>query len=132
MDTVSTPVRHDAIFVGFKPIDDLHREFQAIVDALTDPAEADYGTHLLALHEHLLRHCAVEEQWMRDEGYPHDARHRQAHEALLESVAEMRRRFDANDLDAVRRFGAELMQRFAAHAADEDAALAAYLRGDAY
>lgn len=132
MDTLSTPLRHDAIFVGFKPIDDLHREFQAIVDALTDPAEADYGTHLLALHEHLLRHCAIEERLMRDEDYPHYARHRQAHEALVESVADMRRRFDANDLDAVRRFGAELMTRFAAHAADEDAPLAAYLKGDVH
>jgi hemerythrin len=129
MNAVTTPVRHDDIFVGFKPIDDLHREFQAIVDALRDPAEADYGTHLLALHEHLLRHCAVEEQFMRDEGYPHYARHRRAHEQLLESVAEVRRRYDAGDIDAARRYGAELMAWFAAHAAEEDAPLASYLRG---
>ncbi|MCS7100254.1 MAG: hemerythrin family protein [Burkholderiaceae bacterium] len=124
-----TTVRHDAIFVGFKPIDDLHREFQDIVDALSDPAEADTGAHLLALHEHLLRHCALEEQYMRDEGYPHYARHRRAHEQLLEAVAEMRRRYDANDLDAVRRFGPQLLQWFAAHAAQEDAPLAAFLKG---
>jgi hemerythrin len=58
-------VTHSPILVGFKPIDDLHREFEAILEALNDPAEADYGAHLLALHEHLLRHCDTEEQFRR-------------------------------------------------------------------
>jgi len=28
-------VFHDSLLIGFKPIDDLHREFQDILDALT-------------------------------------------------------------------------------------------------
>ena len=125
----AAPVRHDEILVGFKPIDDLHREFQAILDALNDPAEADYGQHLLALHEHLLRHCGTEETFMLQENYPHLERHRRAHEHLLESVSEVRRKFDAGDVGAVHRYAADLMNWFAIHAQSEDAELAGFLKG---
>lgn len=122
-------VRHDDIFVGFKPIDDLHYEFQAIVDALNDPAEADYGVHLLALHEHMLRHTALEEQYMLQENYPHYTVHKHEHDRFVERVADMRRRFDAGDVDGVRRYAHELMGWFAAHAHNHDAPLATFLKG---
>lgn len=129
MPAVANPFKHTDILVGFKPIDDLHREFQAILDALNDPAEAAFGEDLLALHEHLLRHCATEEQFMLQENYPHYRRHKRAHEHLLESVAEARRKFDANDLDGVHRFSTELASWFAIHAQTEDAELAGFLKG---
>jgi hemerythrin-like metal-binding protein len=124
-------IRHDDIFVGFKPIDDLHREFQNIVDALVDPAEADYGEHLLALHEHMLRHTALEEQYMLQENYPHYGVHKREHDRFVERLADMRRRFDAGDTESVRHYANELMGWFAAHAQNHDAALAAYLKGEA-
>lgn len=123
-------VRHDDIFVGFKPIDDLHHEFQNIVDALNDPAEADYGEHLLALHEHMLRHTALEEQYMLQENYPHYGVHKREHDRFVERLADMRRRFDAGDVDGVRHYAHELMGWFAAHAQNHDAQLAAYLKGE--
>jgi hemerythrin len=126
---VAPPIRHPEILVGFKPIDDLHREFEDILTALNDPAEADYGQDLLALHEHLLRHCSTEESFMMQENYPHLARHKRAHENLLESVSEVRRRFDAGDIEAVRRYAADLMNWFAIHASSEDAELAGFLKG---
>ncbi len=122
-------VAHDRILVGFKPIDDLHREFESIVAALNDPTEADYGAHLLALHEHLLRHCATEETFMLQEDYAHYARHKRAHEHLLDSVSDVRRQFDAGDVDAVHRYADELMGWFEVHAQTEDAELAAFLKG---
>jgi hemerythrin len=129
MTKLGAPVRQTNILVGFKPIDDLHREFEEILDALNDPAEADYGTHLLALHEHFLRHGATEEAFMLQENYPHYARHKRAHEQLLESISQIRRQFDAGEIDAVRRFGRDLMNWFAIHASVEDAELAAFLKG---
>lgn len=129
MPIAALPVRHSEILVGFKPIDDLHREFEQILEVLNDPAEADYGEHLLALHEHLLRHCSTEEQFMKQENYPHYDRHRRAHEHLLESVSDVRRKFDAGDVDAVRRYAADLMNWFGIHAQSEDAELAGYLKG---
>lgn len=124
-------ITHSRILVGFKPIDDLHREFEAILAALNDPAEADFGAHLLALHEHLLRHCATEESFMLQENYGHYARHKRAHEHLLDSVSDVRRQLDAGDVDSVRRYAADLMNWFAIHAQSEDAELAAFLKGQA-
>lgn len=126
---VESEFRHDQLLIGFKPIDDLHREFQDILDALLDPAEADYATHLLELHRHLLRHCAIEEEFMRQEDYPLIDQHRRAHERLLESVAEARRRYDAGDIEGTRRFCADLLDWFKIHAHREDAELAHFLRG---
>jgi hemerythrin len=129
MSQAAPQTRHDDIFVGFKPIDDLHHEFQSIVDALNDPAEADYGEHLLALHEHMLRHTALEEQYMLQENYPHYAVHKHEHDRFVERVADMRRRFDAGDVDGVRHYAHELMGWFAAHAHNQDRPLAAFLKG---
>lgn len=122
-------VRHREILVGFKPIDDLHKEFEDIVNALNDPAEVDYGRHLLALHEHMLRHTAAEESWMVQEGYEHYRRHKRAHDQLLESISEIRRRFDSGDIDGARVFAADLMNWFAIHAQEEDAPLGQALKG---
>jgi hemerythrin len=127
--TVDSRFQLDQVLVGFKPIDDLHREFQDILDALMDPGEADFGGDLLGLHKHLLRHCAIEEEFMRQEDYTHIDRHRREHQRLLESVADARRRFDAGDIPGTRHFCAELMNWFKVHAQGEDAQLAAYLQG---
>src|ERR1700758_1175457 len=98
----------DFFEVGFAPMDELHRQFSDLVAALSAPDAHDYGRLLLALHEHLLRHCALEEQWMMDSGFPSCACHRQEHEMLLEVVAEARRRVDAGDLEGARRLAEEL------------------------
>lgn len=127
----SAQFRHDTLMVGFKPIDDLHREFQDILDALLDPSEADQGKDLLALHEHLLRHCATEEAFMKQEDYPHLDRHRRAHLLLLESVADARRRLDAGDVEGTRRYCRDLLDWFGIHAQTEDRELARFLKGSA-
>ena len=46
MPAADSDFRHNELLIGFKPIDDLHREFQDILDALTDPTEADFGKDL--------------------------------------------------------------------------------------
>jgi len=129
MKAVQPDFRHNKLLVGFKPIDDLHREFQDILEALLDPAEADFGKDLLGLHEHLLRHCATEEEFMRQEDYPHAHRHARAHAILLESVSDARRRFDGGDIEGTRQYCEDLLCWFAIHAQTEDAELAAYLKG---
>ena len=122
--------RHDEIFVGFGPIDDLHREFQMLLDRLVDCEDADYGQHLLELHEHLLRHCGAEEEWMQQERYAGYLRHKHEHEKLLESLSEVRRRLDAGDLDAVQAFSTGLLPWFVVHAQTMDAPLAEFLKGN--
>jgi hemerythrin len=126
---IDSGFRHDRLLIGFKPIDDLHREFQDILDMLLDPDEADYGRDLLGLHKHLLRHCAIEEEFMRQEDYPQIDRHRRQHQRLLESVSDARRRFDSGDIEGTRRFCGELLDWFRVHAQTEDTDLAAFLEG---
>lgn len=114
--------------VGFEPMDELHRQFRELVAGLSAPDAGDDGRQLLALHEHLLRHCALEERWMAESGFPSCACHRQEHEMLLEVVAEARRRVDAGDVEVARRLAEELPHWFETHANTMDAALAFHLR----
>jgi hemerythrin-like metal-binding protein len=112
--------------VGFEPMDAIHREFHDLLAALHQAG--DEGEKLLALHEHLLRHCSQEERWMRDTSFPARAAHEREHEMLLEVVAEVRRRFDAGDSEVVTRLAQELPHWFELHANSMDAALAVHLR----
>lgn len=114
--------------VGFEPMDELHREFRDILVQLAAPGGADYGDLLLKLHEHLLEHCRTEERWMKGSDFPSCACHRQEHEMLLEVVSEVRRRFDAGDVEVVQRLAVELPRWFEIHANTMDAALAVHLR----
>jgi hemerythrin len=114
--------------VGFEPMDELHREFRDLLVGLASPDGGDHGALLLKLHEHLLQHCAIEEGWMKGSDFPSCACHRQEHEMLLEVVSEVRRRFDAGDVEVVQRLAEELPRWFEIHANTMDAALAFHLR----
>jgi len=46
---------------------------------------------------------------MLQENYYHYARHKRAHERLLDLLSYMRRRLDAGDIDSVRSYAADLM-----------------------
>ena len=111
--------------VGFSPMDAVHREFHDLLGALGEPG--DQGEKLLALHEHLLRHCGQEERWMIDSEFAACAGHIREHETLLEVVSEVRRRFDAGDSDIVQSLADELPRWFEQHANTMDAALATHL-----
>ncbi len=125
-DTAQAVANIGYFAVGFEPVDAIHREFHDVLVDLQAPG--DEGEKLVALHEHLLRHCAQEEQWMRASDFPACACHAREHEMLLEAVAEVRRRYDAGDYEAVVRLAQELPQWFELHASSMDAVLAAYLR----
>ncbi len=112
--------------VGLEVMDESHREITALVDSLCEPG--DQGEKLLALHELLLRHCADEERWMRESAYAGAAGHQREHEMLLEVVAEVRRRFDSGDAEAVERLARQMPQWLAHHGVSMDAELAAHLR----
>jgi len=65
----------------------------------------------------------------RRNGFGHIDRHRRAHQRLLESVSDARRRFDGGDIEGTRRYCADLMNWFKIHAQSEDGELAAFLKG---
>jgi hemerythrin len=114
--------------VGYSPMDDLHEEFRDLMIALGAPDVGDYGLPLVEIHEHLLRHCAAEEGWMRATDFPAYDCHKREHDMLLEVVSEVRRRYDAGDNEIVQRLAAELPHWFEVHANTMDAALAYFLK----
>ncbi|HUN92427.1 MAG TPA: hemerythrin domain-containing protein [Burkholderiaceae bacterium] len=114
--------------VGYAPMDDLHEEFRDLLVALASPDASDYGLALVAMHEHLLRHCAAEEAWMRENEFPAYDCHKREHDMLLEVVSEVRRRYDAGDNEIVTRLATELPHWFEEHANTMDAALAFFLK----
>jgi len=122
-------VRNHAFFdVGYVPMDDLHDEFCTLMQALADTRDGDYGSRLLDIHTHLLRHCADEERWMRESAFPDYEGHRREHDTLLEVVSEVRRRCDAGDVEIVARLADELPAWFEVHGNTMDAALAFHLK----
>jgi len=127
VDQASVSSYHE---LGFEPMDAIHREFVGILASLAQTGNE--GEQLVALHEHLLRHCSLEERWMRATNFPGAAAHSREHEVLLEVVAEVRRRFDAGDSEIVVRLARELPRWFETHANEMDAGLAAHLRGSKF
>jgi hemerythrin-like metal-binding protein len=127
-DTRTEP-RHLGFFeVGYAPIDRQHVEFCQLMQALIDTDDFDYAPRLLDIHTHLLRHCAEEEQWMRDSGFPSYDDHKSEHESLLEVVSEVRRRCDTGDVEIVQHLATALPQWFETHANTMDAALSFHLQ----
>jgi hemerythrin-like metal-binding protein len=99
-----------------------------LMQALADTRDGDYGSRLLDIHTHLLRHCADEERWMRESAFPDYEGHRREHDTLLEVVSEVRRRCDAGDVEIVARLADELPAWFEVHGNTMDAALAFHLK----
>ena len=54
----------DSYLLGYPPMDDTHREFVVIVDAMLQSADAEFGTHLQAFADHAHRHFEQERAWM--------------------------------------------------------------------
>jgi len=128
MDIQPSDARLGFFDVGHEPIDRQHDQFCALMQALAQTEDFDFGPRLLDIHTHLLRHCADEERWMCETAFPAFAAHKQEHEALLEVVSEVRRRCDAGDVEIVSNFAAALPEWFGAHANTMDAALAFHLK----
>lgn len=120
-----------AILLGYAPIDALHAEFDACVVALTDAPAERLRAALGALRVHLLRHFGDEQRWMRESEFPAFDCHKREHDKVLDVLAEVERRFAGGDEEVVRRLAAELPQWFAIHASTMDAALVAWLGGNA-
>ena len=121
-------------------IDSLDEDDRNSVHAAVGGARLEFDglRQVLASHQHLYRRFL--EMFMAQASLPMytAARTRltqthkavQQHEKLLESLSEVRRRFDAGDLESVQAFSSDLMPWFAVHAQTMDAPLAEFLKGN--
>jgi hemerythrin len=112
--------------LGYAPMDDVHAEFDELLDAaLRDTVDID--VHLAAVVEHLRSHFAAEAIWIEESDYPNGECHLEEHAAVLASADEVLA-LDATLRPTVgRAFIAELAAWFPAHAQHLDSALAHWM-----
>lgn len=109
-------------------MDDTHREFVALLNALDEAAEGDMLARMDAFIAHTEQHFAQEEQWMTATAFPPLGCHKGEHDNILEVVREVRRRVAAGELHYGTTLAAALAEWFPHHAQSMDAVLAFYLR----
>ncbi|KAB2962483.1 hemerythrin domain-containing protein [Zoogloea sp.] len=117
----------DNYLLGYTPMDDTHREFVDVVDAMLSCSDADFPARLRAFIEHAEKHFADEKAWMQASDFPATDCHVDDHEAVLNSAHEVEPLVLDGNLEIGRSFAAELVKWFPGHADYLDSALAHWL-----
>lgn len=115
---------HDGMLLGLEAMDLEHQKFVELIGSVRHASDSGVAAALDALATHVREHFRSEEALMRRTGFPARECHAAEHEAVLRSIAGVRARVDAGDIEAARRLGAALADWFPGHAEFLDAALA--------
>jgi hemerythrin-like metal-binding protein len=124
----------DALAVGDPVIDDTHREFVELVNALARADTAGALPAVDAFVQHSETHFGQESRWMQELGYAAAQCHDDEHATVLEVAREVRRRVAAGDggPELVHFLAAAVAEWFANHARSMDAVLALYMKERGY
>jgi hemerythrin len=118
----------DAFLLGFSPMDEVHEEFVALVNALGRSVGDELRVAMDALLVHAREHFGEEERWMAETQFPARKCHADEHAAVLRSIEGVRERVVAlGDHAAARRLSRALADWFPGHADYLDAALAHWM-----
>lgn len=109
-------------------MDDIHREFVVLVDALLHASDAEIPDRLDALIEHTRHHFERETTWMQLSHFPPIHCHEREHAKVMEVAAAVRERVAAGELEYGRTLAAGLAEWFEIHADTMDRVLAMWLR----
>lgn len=118
---------NDRYLLGHAAMDDTHREFVSLVDALLKAPDAELEQALAAFAEHAAAHFEQEDRWMRGSGFPATDCHADEHAKVLASVREVRQELAKGHFDVVRGLAQALMDWFPGHADYMDSALATWM-----
>jgi hemerythrin-like metal-binding protein len=113
--------------LGYAPMDGIHAEFQALLDAANSPGVADWPLLIDRIDAHLRHHFAEEDRWMRETDFPARDCHIDEHAAVLKSSGEVLALALNGNTSEPRRFVEELARWFPGHATYLDSALAAWM-----
>lgn len=116
-----------SIVLGHAEMDEVHAEFEALLDSAGSCADADLSTVLDVLIDHLSRHFSLEDAWMAQGKFPAGDCHAAEHAAVLQSAAQVRPLVAAGNTQVGRSFVRALSDWFPAHATHLDSALSAWL-----
>lgn len=118
----------DAYLLGYTPMDNTHREFVEVVDALMSADDAAFATRLEAFKVHAEVHFEQERAWMAATTFPAMACHVDEHNAVLKSVHEVQAQLAAGVAVAnARGLVDALVDWFPGHADYMDAPLAQWM-----
>ena len=119
----------DDMLVGHGAIDETHREFVDLVNALRRCLPEEATGQLLLLKEHVLSHFEKEEQLMSQFNYPSPECHSDEHAKVVHAVDQVLQRLQAGRLalSEVHRLAQALMDWFPGHITYMDSALSAWL-----
>jgi hemerythrin len=117
----------DKFLLGYTPMDNVHREFVELVDAMLSCPDEEMAEQLDRFAVHAEAHFADELKWMQATGFPPTECHANEHAAVLKSVREVQELVRAGNVGVARGLAAELARWFPGHADYMDAALAHWL-----
>lgn len=117
----------DRYLLGHRGMDDTHREFVALVDALLTADDRDLPAALGAFALHAESHFAEEDQLMALHDFPARQCHADEHAKVLASVREVQALVAAGDVEVGRELALALVDWFPGHADYMDSALATWL-----
>jgi len=124
----ATPIWSDRYELGFAPMDDIHKEFVDLVRLMKTAPESELVSVLDRFSQHAQAHFSEEETWMFADEFPARDCHKQEHDAVLDSVYEVRNLIQAGHNPAmVRDLAKALEDWFPLHATYMDSALAAWM-----
>lgn len=117
----------DHFLLGFKPIDDVHREFIELVAATLVCEDASLLQHLQAIERHAQSHFSTEAQWMLDTAFPAAQCHIDEHDKVLASVQQTLPLVADGQMEIGRSLAQALWDWFPGHADYMDSALAQWM-----
>lgn len=108
-------------------MDQIHREFVILVDALLRAPDAEVASRLDALMAHTRHHFERETTWMQLSDFPPIHCHEREHAKVIEVAAQVRERVVAGEYELGRTLAAGLTEWFEIHADTMDRVLAIWL-----
>lgn len=118
---------HDRYLLGYAEMDETHKEFVELVNALLTVKDEDLAPTLAAFSAHLEAHFARENEWMKKNDFPPRDCHIDEHNKVLASVHEVEDLLALGDAAVVRQLAKALMDWFPEHADYLDSALATWM-----
>lgn len=109
-------------------MDDTHREFVDLLNAVLQTADAQLLVQWEALVDHTQEHFDREDRWMLATGFTADNCHASQHKIILQIMREGTRRGREGELHVPRQMARELAVWFPQHAQAMDGALALHLQ----
>lgn len=117
----------DCYLLGYQPIDDTHKEFVELLDALLTAPDAALVDALAAFAAHAQAHFNQENRMMEETEFPPRGCHKDEHDKVLASVIEVQALTAAGNTAVVRDLALALKDWFPAHADYMDSALAKWM-----